>query len=79
MNGLAYYTSPVGELLIESDDDKIITINFLKDSTLDEIRTPVIEQCIAELDEYFLAGRKFFSVELDLRGSEFQKKYGMNC
>ena len=74
MNGLAYYTSPVGELLIESDDDKIITINFLKDSTLDEIRTPVIEQCIAELDEYFFAGRKFFSVELDLRGSEFQKK-----
>jgi len=74
MNGLAYYSSPVGELLIESDADKIITVNFLKDTKRDELRTPVIEQCITELDEYFIEGRKFFTVELDLRGSEFQKK-----
>lgn len=74
MKGLAYYTSPVGELMIESDDDKIITVNFLKDSKQEELRTPVIEQCIAELEEYFFSGRKFFTVELDLRGSEFQKK-----
>jgi methylated-DNA-[protein]-cysteine S-methyltransferase len=74
MNGLAYYTSPIGELLIESDADKIITVNFLKDTKRDELRTPVIEQCISELDEYFIEGRKFFTVELDLRGSEFQKK-----
>jgi methylated-DNA-[protein]-cysteine S-methyltransferase len=74
MNGLAYYTSPVGELLIESDADKIITVNFLKDTKRDELRTPVIEQCITELDEYFIEGRKFFTVELDLRGSEFQIK-----
>jgi methylated-DNA-[protein]-cysteine S-methyltransferase len=74
MNGLAYYTSPVGELLIESDADKIITVNFLKDTKRGESRTPVIEQCITELDEYFIEGRKFFTVELDLRGSEFQKK-----
>ena len=72
MKGLAYYTSPVGELMIESDDDKIITVNFLKDSKREELRTPVIEQCIAELEEYLFSGRKFFTVELDLRGSEFQ-------
>ena len=74
MKGLGYYTSPIGDLLIESDDDKIITVNFLKDSKQEELRTPVIEQCIAELEEYFFLGRKFFTVELDLRGSEFQKK-----
>ena len=28
MKGLAYYTSPVGDLVIESDDDKIITPEF---------------------------------------------------
>ena len=72
MNGLAYYTSPVGELLIESEADKIITVNFLKDTKRGELRTPVIEQCVRELDEYFIEGRKFFTVELDLRGSEFQ-------
>ena len=74
MKGLAYYNSPVGELLIESDEDKIITVNFLKDSKLEESRTSVIEQCIAELDDYFFRGRKFFTVELDLRGTDFQKK-----
>ena len=74
MKGLAYYASPIGELLIESDHDKIITVNFLKDSKQEELRTTIIGQCITELDEYFFSGRKFFTVELDLRGTDFQKK-----
>lgn len=73
MRGLGYYSSPVGELLIESDNEKIITVNFLKDSKLEEIRNTVIDQCIEELDEYFFRGRKFFTVDLELRGSDFQK------
>lgn len=74
MKGLAYYTSPVGELVIESDEDKIVTVNFLKDLKHEEVRTSTIDQCIAQLDEYFFAGRKFFTLELDLRGSDFQKR-----
>jgi methylated-DNA-[protein]-cysteine S-methyltransferase len=74
MKGLAYYySSPVGDLLIESDADKIITLHFVKESKMQEVRTPVIEQCILELEEYFSRGRKFFTVELELRGSDFQK------
>lgn len=74
MKGLAYYQSPVGELLIESDEDKIVTVNFLKDTKIEESRTAVIEQCITELDDYFFRGRKFFTVELSLQGTDFQKK-----
>ena len=74
MKGLAYYSSPVGDLLIESEDEKIITVNFLKESKQEEISTPAIDQCIKELDEYFLKGRKFFTFEMELRGTEFQKK-----
>ena len=74
MNGLAYYLSPVGELEIESDGNKIIAANFLKDSKQQEFPSAVIQQCIEELNEYFFNGRKFFSVELDLRGTDFQKK-----
>lgn len=74
MKGIAYYSSPVGELLIESEDEKIITLNFLKDSKQEEIHTPVIDLCIEELEEYFFKGRKFFSFEMDLRGTDFQKK-----
>ena len=57
MNGLAYYASPVGDLLIESENGKICTVNFIKDSRREEIYTSVIEQCIFELAEYFYKGR----------------------
>jgi len=74
MQGLAYCSSPVGELQIESDNGKITMLGFLWDPKQQEIRTPVIEQCVSELDEYFSGKRKFFSFEMDLRGSDFQIK-----
>ena len=74
MKGLAYYRSPVGELAVESENDKITAVNFLKDSKLPELPSTIVEQCIEELDEYFFKGRKFFSVELDLHGTAFQQK-----
>ena len=74
MQGRAYYSSPVGDLLVESEHDKIITVGFLRDSKKEETPTATTDQCIAELEEYFYKGRKFFDVELDLRGSAFQLK-----
>jgi methylated-DNA-[protein]-cysteine S-methyltransferase len=35
---------------------------------------PIIQQCLLQLDEYFRGERKAFEVELDLRGTEFQRK-----
>jgi methylated-DNA-[protein]-cysteine S-methyltransferase len=74
MKGLAYYSSPVGELLIESEDERIVTVNFLKDVKQLETTTAAIEKCILELDEYFFKGRKFFSLELAPEGTPFQKR-----
>jgi methylated-DNA-[protein]-cysteine S-methyltransferase len=75
MNGLAYYTSPVGDLAIESVDNKITVVHFLRDSPRkEEMPTAATQQCIEELDEYFYRGRKFFTVELDPQGSDFQKR-----
>ena len=74
MLGRVYISSPVGELVIESEDGKIITLGFLKDSKQEEKTSPVIDQCISELEEYFSGSRKFFSFEMDLRGTEFQIK-----
>jgi methylated-DNA-[protein]-cysteine S-methyltransferase len=72
MQGIAYCSSPVGELQIESDQGKITMLGFLWDPKRPEVRTPVIEQCINELEEYFSGKRKFFSFDMDLRGSDFQ-------
>jgi methylated-DNA-[protein]-cysteine S-methyltransferase len=74
MNGRAYYPSPVGDLAIESKEEKITTISFLKTSRQEEFVTPVIEQCVRELEEYFFQGRKFFTVDLAPQGSPFQLK-----
>lgn len=74
MRGIAYFSSPVGELQIESENEKITMLGFLWDPKQDEIRAPAIEQCISELEEYFAGHRKFFSFEMDLQGSEFQRK-----
>ena len=74
MQGRSYFSSPVGELIIESENEKIITLGFLKDSKQEETSTPVIDQCIEELEEYFFRGRKFFSFEMNLIGTEFQIK-----
>ncbi|SRR5258706_15664244 len=74
MKGIAYYTSLVGELLIESENEKIVTLGFLKDSKQEELRTSAIDQCIKELEDYFFSDRKFFSFEMNLIGTEFQIK-----
>jgi methylated-DNA-[protein]-cysteine S-methyltransferase len=74
VQGRAYYSSPVGEFQIESSEDKITVVNFLKTDRQDETMTPVIEQCIQELDEYFFEGRKFFTVEVQPQGSAFQER-----
>lgn len=74
MKGLAYYASPVGELQIESEDEKIIMLGFLWDPKQEQTMTPVIDQCITELQEYFSGTRKFFSFEMSFRGSDFQIK-----
>ena len=74
MQGIAYCSSPVGELQIESDNEKISMLGFLWNPKQQEVRTPIIEQCILELEEYFSGKRKFFSFEMDLRGSDFEVK-----
>jgi methylated-DNA-[protein]-cysteine S-methyltransferase len=74
MNGIGYYESPAGLLKIISVENGISEVSFTTATEEPENRTPVVDQCIEELDEYFHRGRKFFSVELNLQGTVFQKK-----
>lgn len=74
MRGLAYYRSPVGLLLVESDDDNITAVRFTNEQEQPDAMAAAIEKCITELDEYFYKGRKFFTVPLLPEGTEFQKR-----
>ena len=74
MSAAGYYNSPVGDLMITAEGEKVTGVCFVTTDRADENPSPVIEQCITELDEYFFRGRKFFNVELQLSGTDFQKK-----
>jgi methylated-DNA-[protein]-cysteine S-methyltransferase len=73
VNGLAYYPSPVGELCIGSRNERITSLRFLREIRQAETVTTATTQCIRELEEYFYKGRKFFTVDLELEGTEFQR------
>lgn len=83
-----YYSSPVGELLIGSYQDQLCLCDWKYrkmrssidkriqshlDADFKEEMTPVIEQTIKELNEYFTDDRTEFSIPLLFCGSEFQK------
>jgi methylated-DNA-[protein]-cysteine S-methyltransferase len=74
MLGRGYYLSPVGDLQIESENNKITLVRFCREKRIEEIPSAAVDQCIRELDEYFHKGRKYFTVELELRGNDFQVK-----
>jgi methylated-DNA-[protein]-cysteine S-methyltransferase len=74
MRGIGYYNSPVGLIRIVSHDNAISQVFFVSEKSQEEITSGAVQQCQDELDEYFYRGRKFFSVELDLRGTEFQRR-----
>lgn len=74
MVGLGYYNSPVGDLEITSLESKITGVRFFSGERTDAMLTPVVEQCITELEEYFFKGRKFFNVDVQIAGTGFQNK-----
>ena len=74
VEGLGYYESPLGVYKITSKGEAITSVEFLREDKIREMITPVIRQCMTELDEYFSKGRKFFTVPLTLEGSVFQNK-----
>lgn len=81
------YQSPVGEMIIGSYEDKICICDWALEkrrgiidrricrhlkAEYEEGSSPVIEQAISQLNDYFAGGRREFSVPLVFTGSEFQ-------
>ena len=70
----AYYKSPIGHLRIISNDTDIIKIEF-SDEYFKMKMVPVqIQNCITQLDEYFIGARKEFTIGVNPAGTEFQGK-----
>ncbi len=81
---VSYYRCQLGTLEIRSSGNAISDILFInswKGSKIDENSiafsepsSPIIKKCRKELDEYFQGSRKHFTVQIQMNGTDFQKK-----
>lgn len=69
-----YYYSPLGIIELSASEKAISSLYFV-DKASDEIsENKILDKCKKQLDEYFNHKRKDFSLSLDFRGTDFQKK-----
>jgi len=70
------YQSPIGMMLIGATNEGIHRVNFIDDaiSETQEGNHPHLVECIKQLDEYFNANRRSFSLALNPQGTPFQQK-----
>ncbi len=70
-----YYNSPVGWLKLTSDADCLLAVSFedVEDERTSEM-SPILEESIQQLEEYFNGSRKEFNLKLAPQGTDFQQK-----
>lgn len=72
---VAVIKTPLGNLQLEGTQRGVNAIKFLKDSDLETAVIPkVLEEAATQLQEYFLGNRTVFTCNLDLKGTDFQKR-----
>lgn len=72
----ANYQSAIGILRISASDNALISLEFVNEATTPgpEKSNRVIEKTIDQLNQYFSGMRHDFDLELDPRGTQFQKR-----
>ena len=70
------YNSPIGLLLIRSDEGAITEVSFAGDDSVSASGSEcdALSKCVAEFDLYFEGKLKEFTVPLKLIGTDFRKK-----
>lgn len=67
--------SPIGELLLTSDGERLTGLNFAEKPTPEQVRDPkVLKQPVQQLRAYLAGELKEFEFELDQPGTDFQKR-----
>jgi methylated-DNA-[protein]-cysteine S-methyltransferase len=71
-----HYSSPLGVLQLQEENGHLIVVSFVNNSKLSTTETtasPVLNQTIQQLDEYFAGIRKEFDLPLQASGTVFQQ------
>jgi len=71
---ISFYNSPIGTIEVKHSGSGISSLIFVDEVNIVSKRDSVFENCFTQLTEYFAGSRTQFDIELDLQGTEFQKK-----
>lgn len=71
---IQYLSSPIGVLRIVATTEGIIEVIFVEQQTDEENPSPITQECVQELQEYFNGHRKTFTSQLNPEGTAFQQK-----
>lgn len=66
------YKSKFVKLLIKEDDGKLVGLDITDEDYFDS--SPLIDESISQLDEYFSGKRKTFDLKIEVKGTDFQKR-----
>jgi len=71
----AYYSSEIGLIEVKGTEEAILSVNFVDDKSMGSPDVPpCVKECVEQIDEYFKGKRKKFTIEIQLQGTDFQKK-----
>ena len=70
------WNSPIGRLLIAADDGGICEIRLMKsgEAAAEEKGSPLLDQAVHQLGEYFAGRRRSFDLPVSRRGTAFERQ-----
>lgn len=70
---VTHFSSPIGTLEITGDEDGISKVLFLDEPPSIQSSSPVLDECVKQLTDYFEGQRTEFDLPLNPNGTDFQK------
>ncbi|MDB4656043.1 methylated-DNA--[protein]-cysteine S-methyltransferase [Flavobacteriales bacterium] len=71
---VTHFLSPIGPIEIKEESGYIMWVSFLNAEPNHSDSNTVLDNCVAQLDEYFKGERKEFDLPLAPGGTPFQQK-----
>lgn len=73
-NYFAYFESPIGMLELISTENALVHLKFVEEAPSQFFEPhPFLQECLDQLDDYFMGHREKFDIPLHLVGTDFQK------
>ena len=74
MNLITYYESPLGPVKIQASHDAVTSVVLCDKRESDSCGdSPILQECVRQLDEYFNGKRKDFDLPIKQQGTAFQQ------